>query len=207
MTTKTTTKNRERAYRNMATPLSAALRAEDAGGEENYIVEGYAAIWDEPYLIWEAADGTKYYEIIKRNALEGADMRDIILRFDHQGKPYARKSNGTLTVEVDERGLHIRADLSKTEGGRELYREIAAGMITAMSWGFYIREESYDKKTRTFTIRKIAKVFDVSAVTYPANEATEISARARLDGVIELEQREASARRIRALKLKLKLNH
>ena len=119
--------------------------------------EQKTALGRKPDEIYEF-DGNKYYERIDPGALEGADLSDVILLFDHRGKPFARRSNGTLDIAVDSEALRVYADLSRTEAARELYSEIGAGLITAMSWGFTIREHSYDKVLRTFTIRKIKKV-------------------------------------------------
>ena len=74
-----------------------------------------------------------------------------------------------------------------------------------MSWAFTVAEDSYNKDTHTRTILKIKKVYDVSAVSCPANADTDISARSYLDGVIEAERREALARRAKLIQLKIKL--
>ena len=111
---------------------------------ESYIVEGYATKW-QPYLLYEEFDGP-VYEQIDRNAFESADMRDIIMQYDHSGKVFARISNGTLTVKTDEIGLFIRADLSKSQASRELYEEIKTGLITKMSWAFKMLEWSWDEE-------------------------------------------------------------
>ena len=146
-------------------------------------------------------DGIKYYEKIDRNALEGADISDVIMQYDHQGKVLARLSNGTLGIEPTEKGLFIYADLSKSQEARELYEEIKNGLVTKMSWAFTVAEEEYDKETRTRIIKKIKKVYDVSAVSIPANDGTIISARSFINGVIEKEQQELLERRKRKIKL------
>lgn len=168
--------------------------------DSDYYVEGYATTFDEPYLLYEI-DGIKYYEKIDRNALEGADISDVIMQYDHQGKVLARISNGTLGLEPNDKGLFIYADLSKSQAAKELYEEIRNGLITKMSWAFTVAEDRYDRETRTRTILKIKKVYDVSAVSIPANGDTEISARSWLDGVIEAERREALERKKRKLKI------
>ena len=132
----------------------------------------------------------EYFEQIDRNAFNDADMSDIIMQYDHSGKVFARKSNGTLIVEPDDHGLLICADLSKSEAAREMFTEIDSGLITKMSWAFTVAEESYNRDTRTRTILKVKKVYDVSAVSYPANDGTEISARSYVDGVIDIEKQE-----------------
>lgn len=146
-------------------------------------------------------DGIKYYEKIDRNALEGADISDVIMQYDHQGKVLARLSNSTLGLEVDDKGLFIYADLSKSQEARELYEEIKNGLVTKMSWAFTVADEEYDKETRTRIIKRIKKVYDVSAVSIPANDGTIISARSFINGVIEKEQQELLERRKRKIKL------
>jgi hypothetical protein len=162
--------------------------------EEGYIVEGYATKW-EPYLLYEMG-GQKTYERVDRNAFDEADMRDVIMQYDHSGKVFARQSNGTLELKIDDVGLFIRADLSKSQASRELYEEIKAGLITKMSWAFTIKEHSWDEQIRLFSVLKVKKVFDVSAVSIPANPDSEINARTFvLDGVIQQMQQELLERK------------
>ena len=123
------------------------------------------------------------------------------MQYDHQGKVLARLSNGTLGIEPTEKGLFIYADLSKSQEARELYEEIKNGLVTKMSWAFTVAEEEYDKETRTRIIKRIKKVYDVSAVSIPANDGTIISARSFINGVIEKEQQELLERRKRKIKL------
>ncbi|MDR0223275.1 MAG: HK97 family phage prohead protease [Oscillospiraceae bacterium] len=173
--------------------------------ENDKAVFGYAAVFNKPYLIYEN-DGREYYEKVDSDALYGADFSDVVLRYDHEGKVLARVSNGTLSVRPDDKGLFIRADLSKSPAAGELYEEIKNGLVTQMSWAFSVVEESFDRQTRTRTFLKIKKVYDVSAVTFPANPDTEIHARSAkefFDGVIE-KQRGEYARQLRLL-IKIKL--
>lgn len=168
-------------------------------------MEGYATRF-KPYELYEF-DGVKYYERIDKNAFEGADMSDIIMQYDHQGRVLARKSNGSLIVEPNDEGLFICADLSKSDASRSLFEDIETELVTRMSWAFTVAEDSYDRETRTRTILRVKKVYDVSAVSIPANEDTLISARSYFDGVIEEEQQELLKRekQIKMLELKLKL--
>ena len=173
--------------------------------ETNYYVEGYAARY-EPYVLFEDEDGP-IYERFEPGCFDGCDMSDIIFQLNHQGTVMARQSNGSLIVEPDQVGLFTAADLSRTEAARRLYEEIAAGMITKMSWGFYLGDCYYDTDTRTLVHRTVKKIFDVSAVSIPANQNTEINARSWADGVIDLAARrdaELDERR-RRLRLKLKI--
>ena len=155
-------------------------------------MEGYAATF-EPYTLWEF-DGVKYFETIDRHAFDTADMSDIIFQYDHEGKVLARKSNNTLIVEADNNGLFICADLGKSQASKEMYEEIKSGLVTRMSWAFTVEEESYNSETRTRTILKVKKVYDVSAVSIPANDDTEISARSYAKGVFEVEKQEMQER-------------
>lgn len=168
------------------------FRAKD---DEEFVVEGLATTYDDPYTLFEF-DGIKYQEKISRDALAGADMGDVIFLYNHEGMVFARQSNGTLLLESTERGLHVRADLSSTEDSRRMYESIKAGLVTQMSWAFTIADDGdeYDEKTHTRTISKVKKVYDVSAVSIPANPNTDISARSYFDGVIEAEKAERLAR-------------
>lgn len=187
----------ERQYRSLAVPLN--VRAADGATKKRfdteYYVEGYASTFNDPYVLFEDFDGTKYIEVISPDAFREADMSDVILQFDHAGRVYARMSNGTLIVEPDEHGLFIAADLSRSQGARDLFEEIKAGLITRMSWAFSVGADEYDRDTHTTTITRVKKVFDVSAVSLPADPNTEISARNLLNGVIEQSRKELARRK------------
>ena len=174
-------------------PLLTPTAASSRRFESDYYVEGYATTFDDPYVLYEC-DGVQYKEVVDRHALDGADLSDVIMQFDHAGRVFARtgKSN-TLIVEPQERGLFMAADLSKTEQARSMHEDIAAGLVSKMSWAFTVQEDSYDRETHTRRILKIKKVYDVSAVSFPANPSTELSARSWLDGVIEAEKAERLA--------------
>lgn len=193
----------DREYRALAAPLSAQAAAKRI--DTDYYVEGYATTFDKPYVLYEFEDGTKFYERIDTHALDGADMSDVIMQYDHEGRVFARQSNKTLILIPDHRGLLIAADLGKTDLARGLYQDIEAGMITKMSWAFTVQEESYDRATRTRTILKIKKVYDVSAVSIPANGDTEISARNFAHRSYEAEKQERIKRRVQLLKIKASL--
>ena len=193
----------EREYRAITIPFKIPDKNEKRI-DSDYYVEGYATTFDQPYLMWEW-DGVKYYEKVDARALDGADMSDVIMQYDHMGKVFARQSNGTLGIEPDKKGLFMFADLSKSQAAKELHEEIRNGLITKMSWAFSVKEDSYNQETRTRTILKIKKVYDVSAVSIPANNDTQISARSYFDGVIEMEQQEMLRRKKLILKIKMEL--
>lgn len=190
---------KEREYRALVAPLT--VQAATKRIQTDFYVEGYATTFDTPYLLYEFEDGTKIYERIDAHALDGADMSDVIMQYDHAGRVFARQSNKTLILVPDHKGLLVAADLGKTDLARGLYQDIKEGMITKMSWAFVVAEESYDKQTHTRTILKIKKIYDVSAVSIPANGDTEISTRAFADRSYEQERQELLQRRINLLKI------
>ena len=150
-------------------------------------------------MLFEDYDGWKYVEIIDRHALDEADFSDVIFQYDHEGRVYARNTNNTLYFEANDHGLFIAADLSKTSLARQMYEDIAVGNVTRMSWAFIPTEEVYteDRENKVFTTRitRVKKVFDVSAVSYPADPNTEISARHLINGEIEARRLRESQQR------------
>ena len=168
-------------------------------------VTGYAATF-ERYSLMETDEGT-IYEQFDRNCFDTCDMNDVVMQYDHSGKIFARTSNSTLHVTVDDRGLRISADLSKSAAARDLYEEINNGLITKMSWGFYPSEYRYDKNTRTIVHTKIKRIFDVSAVSFPANENTSIFARSDNSGMIEqmLKKLQSQGQKKKSLITKIKI--
>lgn len=190
--------------------LSPVLAGEKRFNTERY-VEGYAARYEQ-YLLWDDGDWGKTYERFEPGCFANTDMSDIILQFDHQGRVYARNTNGTLLVEPDDVGLFMAADLDKTELARGLHEDIVAKMITKMSWRFkpgkYRIERAAGSKDVTIVHTEIAKIYDVSAVSIPANDNTEINARAWVDGEIaEAARREAELdERRRRLRTKININ-
>ena len=196
---------KDREYRTL---VSFGAEKKDDNEEKSYKVSGYASTFNT-YTLFEV-DGIEYKERIDSHAFDNADMSDVIMQYDHTGKVFARTSNGTLSVSVDERGLKVEADLSTTEVSRELFDEIAAGLIIKMSFAFKVAEEHYDSNSHTRVVDKISKVYDVSAVSIPANPDTEIFARSSFfDGVIEKERAERleqTRKENEKRKLKLKLH-
>lgn len=171
--------------------------------DTNYYIEGYAARY-EPYVLFN--DGEyDYYEQFDRNCFKNCDMTDVIFLYDHAGKVLARLSNDTLVVEPRDEGLFFAADLGKTEAARTLYDEICAGMVTKMSWRFMIGDYDFNPKTRTFTHHTVKKIYDVSAVSIPANNDTEINARTWADGVISLRARRDAELDLLKSKIKTKI--
>ena len=105
--------------------------------EDEKIVKGYATTFDEPYVLYEDED-LILKEVIDSRAFEETDMSDVIMQYNHEGRVFARLSNGTLKLATDERGLEIEANLGGTELGRNLYEEIEGGYTNKMSMGFKV---------------------------------------------------------------------
>lgn len=178
---------------------------------DEMVVEGYASTFNQPYELYRDGDYVVFEQIDAR-AFDDTDMSDVIMQYNHEGRVFARNSNGTLTLMPDEKGLRIRADLGGTEIGRQLYEEIKGGYTDKMSFGFRVGEdkreitETADNITVMRTITKIEKLYDVSAVSIPANDATSISARSSGEGVIaevkqELLVREARERQKQKIRI------
>jgi HK97 family phage prohead protease len=200
-------KPEQRQYRMMSTPLFVPDSFTSEDGEykptnrfnSEYYVEGYATTFDDPYTLFEDTDGWKYVEIIDRHALDECDMSDVIFQYDHEGRVYARNTNNTLYLEPNDHGLFIAADLSKTSLARQMHEDISVGNVTRMSWAFIPSEETYteDRENKVFTTRitRVKKMFDVSAVSMPADPNTEISARHLVNGEIEARRLRESQQR------------
>ena len=169
-------------YRNLT------LDVRDA--DEGMIVEGYATTFNQPYQLY-ADNSMIINEHVDARAFDGAQLSDVIFQYNHEGRVFARMSNGTLGISIDDTGLAVNADLGGTEIGRELYEEIKGGYTTKMSFGFRVNDEQWEsreengKHLEIRTITGISKVYDVSAVSIPANDGTSISVRNLTDGVIE----------------------
>lgn len=173
----------------------AEIRALEPIGDNNeMLVEGRAIVYDRPALMYEI-DGLKYYEVIARGALDGADLKDVPFKYNHSDAVMvmARTRNKTLELIPDDQGLLIRAKLANTTAGRDLYELIKRGDIDKMSFAFTVAEDSYDKETRTRTIKRFKRIWDVSAVDTPAYQDTYISARSYFEAQAEAERQAAEA--------------
>ena len=201
----------EREYRSIQV---SELETRD-GDDGSMIVEGYATTFNHRYMLYDMGDYAVDEEIAPE-AFDKTDMSDVIMQYDHEGRVFARIANGTLQLEEDDHGLKIIANLGGTEIGRQLFEEIDGGYTNKMSFGFTVtgerRERSKDEEghvTILRTITKIGKLYDVSAVSLPANDATEISSRTISDGLIaeameEVRAEEERQRRIGEIRKLLK---
>ena len=204
----------DREYRN----LMLEIRTPEEGEPEQreMIVEGYASTFNEPYTLYEDKD-FRFQEVVDQNAFANTDMSDVIMQYNHEGRVFARTSNNTLSITPDEQGLFISANLGGTEAGRDLYEEIRGGYTNKMSFGFTVDGDEEVRTsgpdgfiTITRRITSVQKLYDVSAVSIPANDATSISVRTLTDGVIEkvkaerLEKEQLELRR-RKMELQIRL--
>jgi HK97 family phage prohead protease len=193
------------------------MRMSVADVPDRMIVRGYATTFNEPYVLWEDEE-MRILEQVDSRAFEKTDMTDVIMQYDHRGRVFARTRNNTLEVTTDDEGLFIEANLGGTEIGRELYEEIRGGYTDRMSFGFTVTGESEEREKDengivkfTRRITQVGKLYDVSAVSIPANDGTSIGADAvsrsladARDGVIERmkaerleeEKRERNRRRV-----------
>lgn len=184
-----------REYRNIA------LEVRENG--QDFVVEGYASTFNQPYVLYHIENDKVVEEQVDARAFDNADMSDVIFQYDHEGRVFARLSNDTLKLSTDEHGLFVSAYLGGTQEGRNLYEEIKGGYTNKMSFGFTVKDDEITETKKGYlrTLRSISKVYDVSAVSLPANDYTEISARSHCDGEIaEIEaerlQAEEEARKL-----------
>lgn len=197
---------------------SIEVRATD----DQYSFVGYATTFDSPYFLYQI-DDIYVYEQISSKAFENCDMSDVIMQYNHEGHVYARMSNNTLELEFDDHGIKCQGNLKGTTIGRQLQEELDGGYTTKMSWGFSIvpdtdtvelmKEDEDGNRYYLRTINQVSKIWDVSAVSLPANEQTEISGQRTLEGAIkeletermerlEKERRTQIKRKVLAVKVK-----
>ena len=192
----------DREYRSME------LRTLEQTEDNNYVVDGYATTFNSPYELYR--DG-KYIvmEQVDRHAFDEAYTEDTIFQYDHSGMVYARTRNKTLLLETNDHGLKVTADLGSTEASRGIWEAIDKGLIDRMSFAFTVAGDSYDEEEQengdiilTRTIKKIGRLYDVSAVSFPANEQTSISARTKELCNGEIAKFEAERLRVQEIKEK-----
>ena len=168
-------KPNEREYRAVA-----PFVIPDSSDGDALILRGTPIVFDTPTVICEY-DGIEYKEIIARGALDDCDMSDFIRNRNHgqnDSTVFARTRNNSLKYTISDRGLDIEAALDgEDERHRNLHRDVQKKRVDKMSFSFVVREAKYDNVTHTRTITKVKKLYDVSAVDFPAYNDTSISAR------------------------------
>lgn len=174
----------------------------------------------QPIVFNERTDLGWYDEIIDSGALAETDLRDVRFLINHNTDmiPLARSrnnnANSTMRLEVSDTGMNIRVDLDteNNSDARSLYSAVERGDITGMSFMFVVRDDAWDDLESNHPlrhIRAIDRVMEVSAVTFPAYEATSIQARGlsdALDSAKEsLESAKAAKREIERRKQKIRI--
>lgn len=157
------------------------LRAAEDSSEDNMILEGYAANFDT------VTDLGFFQERIAKGAFDNVLEDDVRYLLNHDGMPLARTTNGTLELRVDENGLYTRAIISDTQLGRDTYKAVKRGDISQMSFAFVIDEQQVDTERNLRTVTKVKRLYDVSAVTYPAYPTTTLQARSAFATKTDLE--------------------
>ena len=194
----------DRQYRALSFEMPPQAEKKNKFDSDCY-VEGYATTY-APYELFRNGDQIIYEEFVP-GCFRNCDMSDVIFQFDHAGRVFARMSNNTLTVEPDEVGLFVCADLSKTPTARAMYEDIAAGLVTKMSWGFMPDYDTLEivENGNSITIRhhNIKKMYDVSGVSIPANNNTDIQARNFANGAIGEFMKEIQKRKNHIKKIKI----
>lgn len=180
----------DREYRMFSSFNPIETRSDDGENNEMF-VEGYASTFETYELFRDG--GYIWNEKIMPDAFDEADMDDVVFLRDHQGQVYARTKNGLIEITPDDKGLWTKTNLSKTSAAREMYEDIKAENYTQMSFAFTV-DKSHFEDTRdgdftivTRVIDRIKKVYDISAVAFPANPTTDIgiATRSAFDGEIE----------------------
>ena len=167
-------KLKEREYRAGAQFTYEADEADEA----KLSLRGMPIVFERPTVMFEA-DGVQYFEVIARGALDNTDVSDFIFNRNHgmnDSTVFARSSNGSLKHNVTSEGVSVDIALDiEDERHKNLHRDIQSGRINRMSFSFKVLEQSYNPETRTRKILKIKKLYDVSAVDFPAYNDTFIS--------------------------------
>lgn len=164
----------------------AELEAEESKDEESEeeteetskTISGYALKFGEP-----SKDLGGFVEVITPEALKEVDFSNCFLLYDHDySKPLASVKNDTLKLEVDDTGLHFEATLNDTTYAKDVYENVSTGVVDAMSFGFELGIDSFDEDeegTVTRSIKNIKNVPEVSVVTMPAYDSSNVQVNKR----------------------------
>lgn len=165
--------------------LPAELRASESDGSRR--LEGYAAVFDSETVIAEL-----FREIVRPGAFRKTlQESDQVALWNHDTNyPLGRRSTGTLELEEDHHGLRARITLPETDWGRNAWESVQRGDVQGMSFGFDVIQDRWTRDRESLDLRELLEIrlWEVSPVTFPAYEATEVEARAILEncGVVTL---------------------
>lgn len=173
--------------------VATGLEVRADGDDDAMVVEGYAAKFDKETVIW------RYVEVIRKGAFSRAVKEDDVRAlFNHDPNLIlGRTKSGTLDLSEDETGLRCVITLPRTEPGRNLYESIQRGDVDQMSFAFVVVKEVWTNRElqdgTTQALRELVevKLYDVSPVTYPAYEDTEIGVR-ELEVLVEARRADGS---------------
>jgi len=160
---------------------SCEVRADAAADAQRLIIEGMPIVFDQATLINDPAGS--FNEVIKRGALDGADITDVRLLYNHDlNKVPLARSPRTMQLLIDPAGLKLVAELPDTVEARSVYTAVKRGDLSGMSFAFKVPKggDSYDHATNTRTISKIEKVYECSIVPFPAYSTASVEARAAI---------------------------
>lgn len=146
--------------------------------DEGLEISGYAIVFDKPSTILGGSGGFK--EIIDRRALEGVDLNDTHLYYQHNSAQIlANTKSGTMNLSVTDKGLYFRANMADTQLGKDTYKLIKRGDLSAMSFGFKVGKDSWNVMTtpETRTVEKISNLSEISIVSRPAYEQSSVNTR------------------------------
>jgi len=177
-------------YRSME--LRASLIEPPEGQSVLKVLEGRAIVFNKATPLFQDDDGTTYYEQIHQDALKGVDLSNVVLKYNHSEHvpPLASTKAGTLDLRVDNQGLNIFARMADTTQAKDIHELVRSGHLDKMSFAFTVANDAYDSKTRTRTIFKFDKMYDVSVVDFPAYEETSVSARNYIQAQEEARRKE-----------------
>lgn len=161
------------------------------GDQNKMILEGYAAVFEQPTVLFVDNNGNEFKEVISRDAFSEASMDGCYLKYNHENSalPLARVRGGSLELKTDDYGLKFRAELFDTSYSRDVYEIVKAGGIDECSFAFTIKEDGdeYDRKTRTRRINRVDHLWDCAIVENPAYSGTTVSARSFFEAEAEKE--------------------
>ena len=192
--------------------------AEEHDGEMR--LSGYAAVFDQPTVLFRDDRGNEYKEVIDKRAFDKCDFSKCCLKYNHESSvPVLSRVRGDfMKLEVDNYGLHFDAKLFDTQTSRDIYAIVKQGGLDECSFAFTLPKDgtgdAYDKRTRTRTITAIENLWDCAVVDNPAYGGTSVSARSFLEAEAEKDnlerlekeaEKEERERKIKLLELKLKL--
>lgn len=190
-------KRNEREIRLCDIELREALDGQVADNKD----EGYYELVGNPIVFGRKTKlgrnpftDEEVYEIMEPECFDGADVSDVVFNVNHGDGNHAtaRTRNGTLTLTKKDDGVECLVKLDKNNPRCvQTYIDVKSGLLDRMSFAFTIKEESYDKEERCYHVRKLGKIYDVSAVEHPAYEDTSISARRMESAVAERSRAEA----------------